>query len=123
MPASKRCPNSATSRFVAHAAVDRDERVRAALDGCHAIEGDGGGRDHAPAGFDDHLRTPGKMLAGGADECVEVLGDGGRLIGVAVPRPQATAEVVDVESAERRERRNGPGERCRVEDLRTDVHV
>jgi hypothetical protein len=44
-------------------------------------------------------------------------------VGVAVAGPETTAEVVDLERAERRDRRDGTGERLGVEDLRSDVHV
>ncbi len=49
--------------------------------------------------------------------------DGGRLVGVGVAGAQPAAEVVDRELAERSDRRDRPGERLDVEDLRSHVDV
>ena len=108
---------------VAHAAVDGDERDRAALDGDDAVERRGGGRDHAAAGLDDQLRLGRQVLARGADQRVEVVADRRRLVGVGVARAEPAAEVVDRELAERGDRRDRLRERLDVEDLRADVDV
>ena len=108
---------------VAHAAVDGDERDLPALDGDDAVERRGGGGDHAAAGLDDHLGLGGQVLARGADQRVEVLADGRRVVVVAVARAEAAAEVVDRVLAERGDRRDRLRERLDVEDLRADVDV
>ena len=109
--------------IVAHAAVDGHEGELAALDGDDAIERRSGGRDHAAAGLDDHLRLRGQVLARGADQPVEVLADRRRPVVVGVARAEAAAEVVDRELAERGDRRHRLRERLDVQDLGPDVDV
>jgi hypothetical protein len=105
---------------VAHAAVDGDEL---ALAGDDAIEGRRVGRDHAAARLDDDLRLRRQVLAGGADQRVQVLRDARRMVGVGVARAEPAAEVVDLELAQGGDRRDRVGERLDGEDLRADVHV
>jgi hypothetical protein len=48
-------PEQRHLEVVTHAAVHRDERDRAALHGDDAVQGHGGGGDHAPARLDEQL--------------------------------------------------------------------
>ena len=58
---------------VGHAAVHRDERRRAWLDGRDRVDGDRTARDHAPARFDQDAGVARQMRASRVDENVEVL--------------------------------------------------
>ena len=60
-----------------------------------------------------------EVFARRADEGVEALGDGRWVVGIAVAGPETTAEVVDLERAEGRDRRrNGRTARCRGSAIR-----
>ena len=92
---------------VAHPAVDRDERDRAALDGGDPV--DRGRRTRATMlrpGSMMICASRGQVLARGADQRVEVAADRRRLVGPGVARAEPAAEVVDRELAERGDRRD-----------------
>ena len=96
---------------VAHPAVDGDERDRAALDRGDPVDRRRRDGHHAAAGLDDDLGLRRQVLAGRADQRVEVGADRRRLVGPGVAGTQPAAEVVDRELAERGDRRHRVRER------------
>ncbi len=91
--------------------------ARASLDGVDAIDRGSGLGDHAAARLDDDLALGWELLAGGADQGVEVRRDGRWMVGVRIARAQPATEVIDRELAECSHRLDRCCERFDVEDL------
>ena len=96
---------------------------RAALDRDHLVERDHRPPDDAAARLDDQLRLRVQVLVQRPYRGLRVVGDRRRPVLGPVGDPEAAAEVVDREAAERGERLGGLAEAVEVEQLRADVDV
>ena len=108
---------------VAHSAVHRHVRVGAALDGDDLVERHQRAPDHRAAGLDDQ---PGGGVEVGVERIdgrLRVVGDRRRVLFGRVGDPEAAAEVVDREAAERGNCLGRTAEPLEVEQLRPDVDV
>ena len=87
------------------------------------VERDHRAADDAAAGLDDQLAPRVQVLVQRAHRRLGVVGDRRRRVLGPVGDPEAAAEVVDGEAAERGDRLGGAAEAVEVEQLRADVHV